>query len=220
MQLALLDRYVAGGARQIGWKVGLTSEAMQRQFRVPEPLFGYLLDGAPHPSGAQLPFSGLIRPGFENELCMTLGADLSGPGVDDAQALRAVAGVRPALEIIETRGDFSGQLALAVTDNIQQRAIVLGPETNPLPAGLDLRTVRVAVSINGEQVAESTGAAVLGDPIRSVVWLANKLAEYDRGLKAGQLVMTGSLTRQFPIGRGDRVDARFDPLGSVGASFP
>lgn len=219
VQLGLMDRYVAAGAQQVGWKVGLTSNAMQQQFQVHEPLFGYLLESASHPDGARFLFGQLIKPGVENELCMTMGADLHGPGIHDAQALQAVAGVRPALEVIETRGDLTGQLALAITDNIQQRAIVLGSETSPLPADLDLPAVRVAVLINDRQVAESAGAAVLGHPIRSIVWLANKLAQYGRSLKAGQLIMTGSLTRQFPVAQGQMVTAHFDPLGTVSASF-
>jgi 2-keto-4-pentenoate hydratase len=219
IQLALLDRYVAQGARQVGWKVGLTSKAMQEQFRVHEPLFGYLMDSAPSDSGTSFDYASLINPAFENEICMTLGTNLIGPGVDAQVALASVVSVMPAMELVETRGPFTEQLALAITDNIQQRGIILGPETSPLPSGLDLQAVSVGVSVNGTLVAEGTGDAVLGHPINSLVWLANKLAEYERGLRAGDVVMSGSLTRQFSISRGDTIMAAFDPLGKVGASF-
>ena len=219
IQLALLDRYIAQGARQVGWKVGLTSKAMQDQFRVHEPLFGYLMGSAPNDSGTTFDYASLIKPAFENEICMTLGADLVGPGVDAQAALASVVSVMPAMELVETRGPFTEQLALAITDNIQQRGIILGPETSPLPSGLDLQAVSVGVSVNGTLVAEGTGDAVLGHPINSLVWLANKLAEYERGLRAGDVVMSGSLTRQFSISRGDTIMAAFDPLGKVGASF-
>ena len=219
IQLALLDRYIAQGATHIGWKVGLTSKAMQDQFRVHEPLFGYLMDSAPHDTGTAFDYASLVKPGFENEICMTLGADLVGSDVDRQAALAAVASVRPSMELVETRGPFTEQLALAITDNIQQRGIILGPETRPLPSDLDLQAVSVRVSVNGALVAEGTGDAVLGHPINSLVWLANKLAEYGRGLRKGDVVMTGSLTRQFSINQGDVVVAAFDPLGDVGASF-
>src|SRR5438067_937721 len=84
VQLGLLARRVAAGARQIGWKVGLTSEAMQQQFRVPEPLYGYLLDDAPHPSPGRFAAAALVQPGVESEICLTLARDLVGPGVDVA----------------------------------------------------------------------------------------------------------------------------------------
>ena len=219
VQLGLLARLVAQGARQVGWKVGLTSRAIQEQFQVHEPVFGYLLDSAPNPSGTRFTHAELIQPGFENEICVTLGEGLAGPGVDDAQALRAVASVRPAMELVETRGDFTQYLAVALADNAQQKAVVLGPELRPLPPSLDLAEVRAKVFINGEQVAEGRGDAVLGHPIRSVRWLANALVQYGRTLEPGDLIMTGSLTRQFPIAAGDTIWADFDPLGRVTATF-
>jgi 2-keto-4-pentenoate hydratase len=219
VQLGLLARRIAAGARLIGWKVGLTSEAMQQQFRVPEPLFGYLLDDAPHASPARFALDALIQPGVENEICLTLAADLVGPAVDLAAARRAVGAAAPAIEVAETRGDFTAQLPVAVADNIQQRYIVLGRATTPLPVDLDLATVRATVEINGARVAEATGAAVLGDPLRALVWLANTLPEYGHRLRAGELVMTGSVTRQFAVGHGDQVVTTFDPLGAVAATF-
>src|SRR5581483_363473 len=219
VQLGLLARRLAAGARLIGWKVGLTSRAMQEQFRVPEPLFGYLLDDAPHPSGARFQAAALIQPGVENELCLCLGTDLAGPGVDEAAARAAVAAVCPALEIAETRGDFTGQLAVAIADNIQQRYIVLGPETAPLPPDFDLAAVQARVVINGAEVATATGAAVLGQPLRSLAWLANKLVQHGSLLRAGDLVMTGSLTRQFPLAAGTHVATTVAPLGTVEAYF-
>ncbi|HEY7060953.1 MAG TPA: fumarylacetoacetate hydrolase family protein [Chloroflexota bacterium] len=219
VQLGLLARRLTAGARLIGWKVGLTSLAMQEQFRVPEPLFGYMLDDAPHPSGTRFEAARLIAPGVENELCLRLGQDLTGPGVDDATARAAVAGVCPALELAETRGDFTGQLAVAIADNIQQRYIVLGPETRPLPPALDLAAVQARVEINGETVATASGSAVLGQPLRSLVWLANKVVQYGHRLRAGDLVMTGSLTRQFPLAAGTHVRTTIAPLGTVEAHF-
>ena len=186
VQMGLLARRLAAGARLVGWKVGLTSHAMQEQFRVPEPLFGYLLDDAPHPPAHASRRRRSSRPGVENELCLRLGTDLAGPGVDEAAARAAVAAVYPALEIAETRGDFTAQLAVAIADNIQERYIVLGPETRPLPADLDLADVQARVILNGAEVATASGAAVLGQPLRSLTWLANKLVQHGQALRAGE----------------------------------
>jgi 2-keto-4-pentenoate hydratase len=205
----LMARRAAQGERQIGWKVGLTAEAIQRQFKVHEPVFGCILDS--RPSGHVFAPSDLIVPGFENELCLRLGKDLSG-AITREQARDAIAAVHPSLEIIETRGDLTAQLALALADNAQQKTVILG-DAVPLPA--DLETIEARVTINGTLAATGLGSAVLGNPLNSVVWLAAKLAEFGRGLKAGEIIMSGSFTRQFPIAPGDRIRCDFAGVGAV-----
>jgi 2-keto-4-pentenoate hydratase len=209
VQLGLIARRAAAGERQIGWKVGLTAEAIQQQFGFHEPVFGCILESKP--TGHLFAPSELINPGFENELCMRLGTDLSGP-IDLQQAARAIDAVYPSLEIIETRGPFTEQIAVALADNAQQKTVILGA---PVALPAELATIEARVSINGEVVANGTGNAVLGNPLNSIVWLSRKLAEYGRILKAGEIVMTGSFTRQFPIAPGDRIETVFSGIGSV-----
>jgi 2-keto-4-pentenoate hydratase len=218
IQLALVARRCTGGVTHAGWKVGLTAKAIQEQFAVHEPVFGCLLSEGRVASGHAFRHDALITPGFENEVCVVLGRDLPGaaPSLDDVAG--AVARCHPALEIIETRGDLTGQLALALAENAQQKAFVLGPGV-PLTPDLDLSALGVRVSVNGVEVATGRGDAVLGHPLRSVAWLAGKLAAFGRRLRAGDHVMTGSFTRQFPIARGDRVRSVFDRIGAVEASF-
>src|SRR5581483_4559412 len=99
--------------RRVGWKVGLTAEAIQQQFRVHEPVFACLLDDGLCHSGHRFRHEELISPGFENELCIVLGRDL--PADATVENVRdAVARVHPAFEIIETRGDLTAELALAI----------------------------------------------------------------------------------------------------------
>ena len=210
IQLALIDRRVAKGERQIGWKVGLTAKPIQEQFGFHEPVFGCILESVP--SGSVLHAKDLIAPGFESELCLRIGQDLSGK-VTMAQARAAVVGVHPALEIIETRGDLSKQIALAMADNAQQKTVVLGP---PLPLGdRKLDEVACKVEMNGAVVAEGVGAAVLGNPLNSVIWLAEGLQRYGRKIRAGDIVMTGSFVRQFPLQPGDIAVAEFSGIGRV-----
>ena len=199
----------AAGERQIGWKVGLTSKAIQQQFNVHEPVFGCILES--RPTGHVFAPADLISPGFENELCLRLGRDLSGTITrDDARA--AIDAVFPALEIIETRGNLTEQLALALADNAQQKTVILGSPV-PLPAHPDLVECRVV--INGEAAATGTGDAVRGNPLNSLVWLSAKLAEFGRSLKAGDIIMSGSFTRQFPIRPGDTIRCEFSGVGAV-----
>jgi len=217
VQMGLLDRYVSMGERHAGWKVGLTAKAMQEQQRVHEPVFGFLLESGHRGTGAVFIFGDLIRPGFENELCITTGRTLIGPAVTLAQAREAIATVAPALEIVERRGDFTADLHLALADNAQQKAFVTGP-ARPL-GELDLASVTVDVFVNGGHQDRASGAEVLGTPVASIAWLANKLAEFGRRLEAGTRVMSGSFTRQYILGAGDRVESRFDPVGAVQAEF-
>jgi 2-keto-4-pentenoate hydratase len=217
VQLGLLAHYERAGEQQAGWKVGLTAKAMQTQQGVHEPVFGFLLQSGHRPTGTAFDCAALIRPGFENELCITLGAPLIGPGVSLEQARRAISHVAPALEIIEKRGDFRADLALSLADNVQQKAFVTGAAV-PLDV-LDLAEVTLELSVNGQMQERALGTEVLGTPLASIAWLANKLAQFGRHLEAGTRIMSGSFTRQYDVHRGDTVEARFEPLGPVSAAF-
>lgn len=218
VQLGILERMIDDGERQAGWKVGLTAKAMQEQQRVHEPVFGFLLEAGRRPSGTVLSFEELIQPAFENELCLRIGETLRGPGITFAQARAAIAGVAPALEVPERRGDFAADFALTISDNAQAKYFVTGEEAR-LPEGFDLSDTAVEVFVNGEAMERSDGSVVLGNPVHSVVWLANKLAEFGWSLEAGMRVMSGSFTKQYPIALGDHVLSRFDPFGAVEAHF-
>lgn len=218
VNLLILARRVGRGERQAGWKVGLTAKAMQLQQGVHEPVFGVLLESGHRPSGHAFRFDELIQPGFENELCLTIGRPLQGPGVTAEAARAVVVAVAPALEVVERRGDFAADLPLAMADNAQQKAFVTGPP-RALPPGFALADTTVEVLVNGVSADRATGAAVMGDPVHAVAWLANKLAELGLRIEAEQRIMSGSLTRQYPVSRGDRVEARFAPFGPVSAAF-
>jgi len=213
VQLGLIGRRCAAGERQIGWKVGLTAVPIQQQFGFHEPVFGCVLES--RPSGHVFAPGDLISPGFENELCMRLGQDVTG-AIDLETARQAIDVVYPSLEIIETRGPFTEQIALALADNAQQKTVILG---SPVALPGELATIEAVVSINGQQVATGMGEAVLGNPLNSIVWLSRKLAEYGRTLKAGEIVMTVSFPRQFPIAPGDRIETVFSGIGSVATSM-
>jgi 2-keto-4-pentenoate hydratase len=218
VQLALLDRWVARGERLAGWKVGLTAPVIQEQFGMREPVMGFLLESGHRESGVTFRHAELIAPGFENELCLTVGTPLEGPAVTPAQARAAITAVQPAFEIIEGRGDFRGDPSLALTDNAQQKAFVTGP-ASPLPPGWEPAATTVEVLVNGAQVDHAVGSEDTGHPLGAVAWLARKLTEFGRRIEAGHRIMSGSFTRQYPIARGDRIETRFTPFGAVRASF-
>lgn len=218
VQLGVLARHVQAGDAQAGWKVGLTSKAMQAQQGVPEPVLGFLLRSGERPSPSRFRHAELMRPGFENELCLTVGRTLRGPGVTTEQAAAALSAMAPAFEIIERRGDFAADLNVSLADNAQQRAFVTGAPV-PVPPGFDLATVEMELVVNAAAAERALGREVLGTPAASIAWLANKLAELGLALEAGMRVMSGSFTRQYLLAAGDRIEARFAPVGTVRAEF-
>jgi 2-keto-4-pentenoate hydratase len=211
IQLALIDRRVAAGERHIGWKVGLTAKPIQQQFGFHEPVFACILET--QPSGHVFGATELINPGFETELCMRLGRGLEG-SVSLEQIRAAVDVIHPAFEIIETRGDLVKQIALALADNGQQRSVVIGAPVQLAPT-TQLEQVEARVRLNGGEVATGFGAAVLGNPMNSIQWLAEKLGQHGRRLRAGDIIMTGSFVRQFPLQAGDIAVAEFSGIGRV-----
>ena len=210
IQLGLIARRCAAGERHIGWKVGLTAKPIQEQFGFHEPVFGCILQS--FPSGNELP-ANLIKPGFETELCMRFARPLQGE-VTPRQVLDALEGIHPSFEIIETRGDLSRHIALALADNAQQHSVILGSPMRPDPS-MHLDQVIARVTLNGKEIVAGTGDAVLGNPLNSVVWLARKLTEFGRGIRPGDIVMTGSFVRQFPLAPGDHAEADFSGIGRV-----
>jgi 2-keto-4-pentenoate hydratase len=211
IQLALIDRRVASGERHIGWKVGLTAKAIQEQFGYHEPLFACILET--RPTGHAFGANELIHPGFETELCVRLGHGLEGQ-VSPEQVRAAVDVIYPSFEIIETRGDPVNQMELVVADNGQQRSVVIGAPV-PLAPNVDLAHVNARVQLNSQDVAAGLGSAVLGNPLNSIQWLAGKISGYGRRLRPGDIVMTGSFVRQFPLHPGDVAVAEFSGIGRV-----
>ena len=124
----------------------------------------------------------------------------------------------PALEIIERRGDFAGDLNLALADNAQQKAFVTGAAIPP-PRGVRSRRGERGHRRERGALGAGDGHRGAGTPAASIAWLANKLAEFGLPLEAGMQVMSGSFTRQYVLKAGDRVEARFTPVGNVTAEF-
>jgi len=207
------------GERIRGRKIGLTSVAMQQQLGVTEPDFGAIFASMIVEEGDAIPTSELIHPRVEAEISFVMADDLKGPGVTAIDALRAVAGAVPSIEVIDSRvADWKIKLPDTVADNASAARVVCGGYLVPVTA-LDLRLMGMVLSHNGAVVATGAGAAVFGNPIRCVAWLANKLGEFGVGLQAGDLVLAGALTAAITVAAGDTVTAQFAELGSVTTRF-
>ncbi|MEJ2560193.1 MAG: fumarylacetoacetate hydrolase family protein [Anaerolineae bacterium] len=219
IQLAALRNRLKEGRRVVGKKIGLTSKAMQDLLGVNEPDYGHLLDDMVVLNGQPIAVDTLLQPRCEGEIAFLLGRDVIGPGVTVADVLAATEAVVPALEIVDSRvRDWKIKIQDTVADNASSALLVLGNKLTPIHR-LDLRLVGMVLEKNGQVAATGAGAAVLGHPAAAVAWLANKLFEFDISLKAGEIILSGSLATAPPVAAGDYFRADFDRLGSVSAYF-
>jgi 2-keto-4-pentenoate hydratase len=214
-----IERRAEAGAVVRGHKVGLTSRASQELLGVREPNFGVLLDDMLVDETDEIGLDALIQPRVEAEIAFVMADDLAGPGVTTAQALMAVGGVLPAIEVVDSRiADWRIRLADTVADNASSARAIVGARITPV-AAVDLRLLGVLFYRNGLPIDSGAGAAVLGNPVRCVAWLANKLGSLGTGLRRGDVVLAGALHRMVPVRPGDVFHARFAHLGTVGAQF-
>jgi 2-keto-4-pentenoate hydratase len=214
-----VQRRIDRGARVIGRKVGLTSKPMQELLGVNEPDYGVLLDEMYVEEGDEVDLDRLLQPRIEAELAFIMDRDLEGPGVTAPGALAAIAGVLPALEIVDSRvADWRIKLIDTVADNASCGLLTVGGRLTPVDR-VDLRLIGMALSRNGEVIDTGAGAAILGNPARCVAWLANKFATFGASLHAGDIILPGAVHRMVPVQRGDVFRAEFAHLGAVTVMF-
>jgi len=219
IQLITVEDRTKKGGKVVGKKIGLTSPAMQQMFNVNEPDYGQLLDDMLIYQGEELSTSRLLQPRIEGEIAFILDRDLIGPGITPADVIRATAGVTAALEIIDSRiRDWKIKIQDTVADNASSGAFVLGSKFVPLP-GLDTRCVGFVMTKNGKLAGTGAGAAVLGNPVQAVTWLANKMGEYKIPLKAGEIILSGAAAAAVPVQAGDSIHLTVDRIGDVGCFF-
>jgi 2-keto-4-pentenoate hydratase len=170
-------------------------------------------------NGDEVLIESLLQPRVVAEIAFVMADDLAGPGVTTADALTAVGGVLPVIEIVDSRiADWRVELADTVADNASSGKVVLGSRVTPATA-VDLRLAGLLLYRNGAPVESGAGAAALGNPVRSLTWLANRLRAPERGLRRGDIVLSGPLHRLVPVRPGDIFELEFAHLGTVTVEF-
>jgi len=225
VQKALVARRAAAGRRVIGWKIGLTSKAMQAALHIDIPDSGVLMDDMAFDSGAVIPRGRFIQPRVEAEIAFVMKAPLAGETVTRADVVAATDYVAPALEILDTRilraDPATGQTRKifdTIADNAANAGIVMS--AHPVrPDAVDLRWVGALLYRN--DVIEETGlaAGVLDHPANGLAWLAARLSPWGEHLAAGEIVLAGSFTRIVAASPGDRFRADYGPLGTLTVNF-
>lgn len=219
IQLINIRARVAQGARVIGHKVGLSSEAMQKMMGVDEPDYGHLLDDMEVFSDVPVAAGRFLYPRVEVEVGFILADDLPGEGCTEDDVLAATAAFAPSIELIDTRiTDWKIKLCDTIADNASSAGWVLGRE-RVSPKDVDIKAIPAVLRRNGEVVAEGRSDAVLGNPVTAVAWLARKVDQFGVRLRAGDIVLPGSCTRAIDARPGDDFVADFAGLGSVHLSF-
>lgn len=219
VQLALRQRFLAAGHRQVGWKAGLTSKAKMIQMGVNVPSIGFLTDRMARPESSAIKTSDLVHPRVECEVAFVMKKALKGPNCTRQDVLDATDYVLPAVEIIDSRfSGFKFDLESVVADNGSSARFVGGGRARYVE-DIDLRTLGVVMEKNGEIVTMGASAAVLGHPAEAIAMLVNILGELGEELPAGSFVMSGGITEAVAVKPGDSIVARFQELGSVSMRF-
>lgn len=225
IQSELIRRKIAAGRSVIGWKIGLTSKAMQAALNIDTPDSGVLLDDMSFTNGCEIPAGRFIQPRIEAEIAFVMKASLAGDHITRADVIAATDYVLPAIEILDTRIQRSdpetGQarsVCDTISDNAANAGIVVGDTRHAVDA-VDLRWVGAIVSRNGEVEETGLGAGVLNDPVQGIAWLALRMAQYDQSIEPGQVILSGSFIRPIECPAGSEIQADYGPFGSVGLKF-
>ena len=220
ISLHLNELRLADGEKIIGKKIGVTSKAVMNMLKVGQPDFGFLTDKMVFSQGEDVIISDqLIQPKAEGEIAFILKSDLVGPGITAADVLAATDFVMPAIEVVDSRiKDWKIKIQDTVADNASCGVFILG-DTAVDPRDIDLTTCGMVVEKNGAIISTGAGAAALNSPVNCVVWLANTLGNYGIALKAGEVIMSGSLVPLEPVQAGDSMVVSIGGMGSVSARF-
>jgi 2-keto-4-pentenoate hydratase len=212
----------AGATPPGGFKIGATARRMQEYLGLNGPAAGFMAIDNLHRSGVSVRFADHIRPGVECELAVRLARDLPPGPCTPEQAAAAVGDLFAAIEIVENRYGELLELGVPtlIADQVFHAAAVLGePPTHDWRA-LDIGTLRGRLIVDGHQRDEGVGADLMGHPMNCLAWLAgSSVAAAFGGLKAGQVVMLGSVTPPVWLTGPASVTVDFSPLPPVQVQF-
>jgi 2-oxo-hept-3-ene-1,7-dioate hydratase len=216
---------VAAGRSIIGYKIGLTSRAMQEAMKINEPDYGVLLDDMVFADGSDIETARFSDPRVEAELAFVLKDRLEGENVTMFDVLNATDYVVPALELISARSHrvhpetgYTRKIYDTISDNAANAGIIMGGR--PIrPNDMDLRWCGALFYVNG--VLEETGlaAGVLNHPANGICWVAKRFAPHGIALEPGQVILSGSFIRPVIVKAGDTVHADYGPLGGISCRF-
>ena len=225
IQTAIYQAKLNEGRHVIGWKIGLTSRAMQSALNIDVPDSGILFDDMAFKHGCTIPAGRFIQPRMEAEIAFVMNDTIGGLDVSREDVMAATDYVVPSIEILDTRivrvDRQTGNIRKVfdtISDNAANAGVVLGNERHSVDS-IDLRWVGAIVSRNDVVEETGLGAGVLNDPVESVVWLARRMAQYGQSIAPGQIILSGSFIRPVECPAGSHINADFGNFGSVEVTF-
>lgn len=225
VQKAWVDRKVAEGRRVTGYKIGLTSRAMQMAMNIDTPDFGVLLDDMAFANGSAINAADFLDPRIEAEFAFVLKEPLSGDHVTIDDVLAATDYVVPALELIAARSfrvdpetGYTRTVFDTIADNAANAGYIVG-DNRIRPSEIDLPWAGAMLYLNGG--IEETGLAggVMGHPAHGIRWVCKRFARHGIGLEPGQVILAGSFTRPVAVKAGDNILADYGALGKIEVDF-
>jgi len=226
VQSAWVNRKVENDGRKVvGYKIGLTSRAMQRVMKIDTPDYGVLLDDMVFPNNGEIRAADFLDPQIEVELAFVLKDRLFGENISLEEVMSATDYVIPAFELIAARSyrvhpetGYTRTVFDTISDNAANAGIIMGGQKVD-PSDMDLRWAGAIVKRNG--VIEQTGlaAAVLNHPANGIRWIAKRFAPHGIALEPGQILLSGSFTAPIKVQAGDVVTAEYGSLGDLLVKF-
>ena len=210
-QLAVRARRLAGGETSLGWKLGFGSAEAMEGLGIAAPLVGFLTDRSALPSEDVPRIGDWTRPVVEPEVAVRLGADLPHGG-DRAEAAGAIAAIAPAFELVDVDPPPADVVEI-LAGNIFHRHVVLAGEANVDPA--EFAGLRASVAHNGDERTVADPQAATGELVGLVRHVADLLGEFGAALRAGEVVICGSVVPPIGVSPGDAVAFRVDPVGAI-----
>jgi len=225
IQKGWVDLKRAQGREVSGYKIGLTSRAMQLAMNIDTPDYGVLLDDMMFANGGRIPASNFTDPKLEVELAFVLKSPLFGEQVTLEEVMAATDYVVPALELIAARSfrtdpetGYTRKVFDTIADNAGNAGVIVG-DVRVRPSDIDLRWAGALFYLNDVIEETGLGAGVMDHPAHGIRWVCKRFAPHGIGLEPGQLILSGSFTRPVSIHAGDRVRADYRELGEITFTF-
>lgn len=213
---------LGGNADPAGFKIGATAKRMQDYLGLTGPAAGFMTRSGMHASGTVLKFADFVRPGVECEIVVKLAKDLPPGPCTAEQAAAAVGEFTAGIEIVENRyGDIAALgTPTLIADQVFHAACVRGETGGVYWKTLDIPALAGRMAVDGVVRMEGKAGDLLGHPMNCLAWLAaSPVAAAFGGLKAGQVVMLGSVTPPIWLDGPCRVSVNFPPLPEVRVQF-
>ncbi|MGE3303842.1 MAG: 2-keto-4-pentenoate hydratase [Hyphomonadaceae bacterium] len=219
IQSELTRRGVRRNRRLVGRKVGLTSQAVQKQLGVDQPDYGALFADMEIPNDGVVDTERLIQPRIEAEIAFVLRKGLPNPDTTMGELMSAIDFAVPALEIVDSRiADWKISIVDTIADNGSSARYVLGAAPRRL-TDVDLETAGMIMTVDGAPASLGSGAACLGHPLLAAQWLARTMAKAETPLAEGDVIMSGALGPMYSVKSKQRVEARIGGFSPVRVTF-